>query len=234
MRRETEALRASRPHVVRGVLFLLVTIAGAVTADLAGQLRDIPPRHGGDPATTTEQLVTIVGAVVVLVAGVLSVRSFAKAVRRAAEVQGAQARGGTLSFVVSVTGYALVLLATLGVLGVPLGGLLLGGAVTGVVVGIAAQQTIGNFFAGVVLMVVRPFTIGELVVLRSGALGGEYIGTVTDMTLFYVHMVTETGPVVLPNSGVLAAAIGPGARAQKDEEREAEDEPAPEEGGPPR
>jgi small-conductance mechanosensitive channel len=93
-----------------------------------------------------------------------------------------------------------------------------------VIIGIAAQQTMANFFAGLVLVTVRPMEIGENVVLRSGPLAGEYEGVVTDLGLFYVDMVTAQGPVKLPNAGVLAAAIGPGARAPKDEEEEAEEE----------
>jgi small-conductance mechanosensitive channel len=116
-------------------------------------------------------------------------------------------------------GYVVLLLSTLGAMGANLGALLLGGAITGVLVGIAAQQTLANFFAGVVLLMARPFTIGETVVLRSGPLGGEYEGTVTDMGLFYVRLSTEKGPVEIPNAGVLTAAIGPGARTESKEEQ---------------
>jgi small conductance mechanosensitive channel len=87
-----------------------------------------------------------------------------------------------------------------------------------VVVGIAAQQTLGNIFAGMVLLFVRPFVVGDHIVLRSGPLGGAYEGRVTDIGLFYVDLVTEDGPVKLPNAGVLAGAIGPGARSVGDEE----------------
>jgi small-conductance mechanosensitive channel len=116
--------------------------------------------------------------------------------------------------------------------GADLSGLLLGGALTGVVVGIAAQQTLGNFFAGIVLLLVRPFSVGEPVVLRSGPLGGEYEGLVTDMGLYYVTMETERGMVQLPNAGVLASAVGPGARSDDDDEPP-DDDPGPEHGGTP-
>lgn len=188
-------------------------------ADLFGELQD--------GATERERVIAIGGAIVVLLAGVIGVRSFSTAVRRGAEAKDAGARGASLAFLTSVGGYIVVVLATLGVLRVNLAGLLLGGAVTGVVVGIAAQQTIGNFFAGIVLLAVRPFSVGERVVMRSGPLGGEYEGTVTDMSLFYVHLSTTNGPVALPNAGVLASAIGPGARAAKDEPKVEMDEEPP-------
>jgi small-conductance mechanosensitive channel len=205
--------RAARPHVIRGVAAGAVAVAGMVVA-ARGQLFANP--DGGPDAKdvdATEVTLAVAGAVVLLIAGVIATRSFAKAVRRAMEEHTGDARGAALGTVTTFVGYAIVLLSTLGALNLDLQGLLLGGALTGVVVGIAAQQTLGNFFAGMVLLMVRPFTIGDYVVLRSSPLGGEYEGTVTDMSLFYVRMLTKRGPVVLPNAGVLAAAVGPGARA---------------------
>jgi small-conductance mechanosensitive channel len=194
-----------------------IAVAGMVVAT-RGQLFADP--DGGPDARevhAAEVALSVTGAFVLLVAGVAATRSFAKAVRRAMEEQTGDARGAALGTVVTFVGYVTVLLSTLGAVNVDLQGLLLGGALTGVVVGIAAQQTLGNFFAGMVLLLVRPFTLGDHVVLRSSPLGGEYEGTVTDMSLFYVRMLTKRGPVVLPNAGVLAAAVGPGARSSDPE-----------------
>ncbi len=206
--------------MIRGIVAGVVAVAAGAVTNLTGQISGV----GEDTATRDEQLIAFVGAGVLVLAGIASVRSFASAVRKGAEARDAAPRGAALAFVVSVAGYVLVALTALGVLEVNIQGLLLGGAVTGVVIGIAAQQTIGNFFAGIVLVAVRPFTVGESVVLRSGPLGGEYEGTVTDMSLFYVHMQTVNGPVSLPNAGVLAAAIGPGARAERPDQIEPDEE----------
>ena len=201
---------------------MAVAIAGMVVAG-KGELFRSPD--------ATEVTLAVVGAVVLLAAGVAATRSFSKGVRRAMEEHTGDARGAALGTVVTFIGYITVVLSTLGALDVNLQGLLLGGALTGVVVGIAAQQTLGNFFAGMVLLMVRPFTLGDHVVLRSSPLGGEFEGTVTDMSLFYVRMLTKRGPVVLPNAGVLAAAVGPGARST-DAQPEGDD-PGTEGGGPP-
>lgn len=200
--------RAARPHVIRGLLAAVVAIVGMVVAT-RGRLFD----HGQDENRLAKITLAIAGAVVLLVAGVAATRAFAKAVRRAMEEHVGDQRGAAVGTVVTFVGYTTVVVSTLGALKVNLQGLLLGGALTGVVVGIAAQQTLGNFFAGMVLLMVRPFNLGDHVVLRSSPLGGEYEGTVTDMSLFYVRMLTKRGPVVLPNAGVLAAAVGPGARS---------------------
>lgn len=199
-----------------------VAIAGLVAATFFGQGEDVAIRVGdqtfvSDPASATERILLFGGAAVFLVAGVIAVRWLSGAVRRLARANQAEARGASLSFIVSFVGYSIAMLATLGIAGVNLQGLLVGGALTGVVLGIAAQQTIGNFFAGIVLMAVKPFVVGDHVVIRSGPLGGEYEGRVTDMSLFYVSMRTEQGPVLLPNSSVLSSAVGPGAHKPPDE-----------------
>lgn len=208
--------RAARPFIVRGVLAGAVAIAGMVVG-AQGQLFHTGRGENRDLAQPQEILLAVVGALLVLLAGLAATRYLSKGVRRAMEEHTGDARGAALGTVVNFIGYIFVILSILSALGIELQGLLLGGALTGVVVGIAAQQTLGNFFAGTVLLMVRPFTIGDHVVLRSSPLGGEYEGTVTDMNLFYVRMVTKRGPVVLPNAGVLAAAVGPGARSTDDD-----------------
>jgi small-conductance mechanosensitive channel len=92
---------------------------------------------------------------------------------------------------------------------VNLANLLVGGAVTGVVVGIAAQQTLGNFFAGLVLLFARPYIPGQRVKIRSGALGGPFEGVITGSGLMYTNIDTAEGPISIPNSALLASAVGP-------------------------
>ena len=223
--------KLARPHFVRALVAVLLALAGLIVAS-QGQLNDIGRGPSLDEATATERLLAIAGAAALLVFGTAAVRMFSKGVRAAAGEHLGDSRSAPLGFVISVVGTVIIVLTALSVLGVNMSGLLLGGALTGVIVGIAAQQTLGNFFAGLVLLLVRPFSLGELVVLRSGPLGGEYEGLVTDMGLFYVSLQTERGPVQLPNAGVLASAIGPGARAPDDDEPEMEDDPGPAQGGP--
>jgi small-conductance mechanosensitive channel len=220
-------LRHARPHLIKAAVAAAVAISGLVGASFGEELE----RGLGLPDRVPEAA----GAIIVLVAGVVAVRATARAVRMASGEQLGDARGTGLALVVTVIGYLLVLTSAISAFGVNPAGLLLGGAITGIVIGIAAQQTLSNFFAGIVLLVNRPLAVGEHAVMRSGTLGGEYEGLVTDMSLFYVTMETATGRVVLPNAGVLASSIGPGARApkEKEETEEAEEQAAPQSGGQP-
>lgn len=208
-----------RRHAIRAAAALGVLVAAVIAGRTRGQLGALRRPSGElDPVTAVEVAVALGAVAVVIVAGLLAVRSLAAAMRRLMEHHGDQLHGAPLGLVVSFVGYLGVAVCVLVILRKPVGGLLLGGALTGVLVGIAAQQVLANFFAGIVLLLVRPFTIADDIVLKSGPLGGEYEGLVTDMGLFYVRLETPTGPVALPNAGVLAAAVGPGVRAAEERE----------------
>ncbi|QCX82702.1 Mechanosensitive ion channel (plasmid) [Streptomyces sp. YIM 121038] len=121
-------------------------------------------------------------------------------------------RSAALRVICLLSGYALVILGTLSLVRVPWEKLLVGGALTGVILDIAAQPVLGNIFAGLVLLVAHPFTIGEKISVQSGPLGGRIEGEVTDMPLLFIELHSDYGKMLLPNNAVLGAAIGPPAR----------------------
>lgn len=162
-----------------------------------------------------------------LLFGLIAVRSTANEVGRLAGRSGGVGVANVLRWAITLVGYTIVVIEVVALLGVPLDRLLLSGAVTGVVVGIAGQQSLGNAFAGLVLLFSRPFVVGEYITVRSGALGGQYDGEVTAITLMYTRLLTAEGPVSLPNSGVLSSATGPRPKPPPEPEPEPEPEPAP-------
>jgi small conductance mechanosensitive channel len=93
--------------------------------------------------------------------------------------------------------YTLALLVVLGFWGIELGGLLIGAGFAGIVLGMAARQTLGAVIAGFVLMFSRPFEIGDWVKI------GENDGIVTDITIVNTRLQTFDGEyVILPNDYV--------------------------------
>lgn len=180
---------------------------------------------GGLDATGGKKLGVFISIGVCGIFGLLAVRSAANEMARLVGNRGGISAASVLRWVITLTGYLIVVLEVITLLGVPIERLLLSGAITGVIVGIAAQQSLGNAFAGLVLFFSRPFVVGDFITLRSGALGGQYDGTVTAITLMYTRLSTEDGPISLPNSGVLAAAAGP--REPKPLETETDVEPPP-------
>lgn len=108
-----------------------------------------------------------------------------------------------------IAGGFTTLVLTLELFGVPIGQLVLGGALTSVFVGIAAQQALSNVFAGLVLLFARPFRVGDEIRLKAGALGGQIDGFVTDIGITYVRLRSDGSIMSVPNSQVLNAVVGP-------------------------
>ena len=87
--------------------------------------------------------------------------------------------------------------------------LAVGGAITAVVFGLAAQQTLGNLIAGMVLISARPFRIGDRVRLQGGGLAGQIEGTVASLGLLYVTFAQGEDSIMVPNNVVLTSAVVP-------------------------
>ena len=87
--------------------------------------------------------------------------------------------------------------------------LAVGGAFTAVIVGLAAQQTLGNLIAGTVLLSARPFRVGERVRLQGGGIAGQIEGIVSSLGLLYTTFAQGEDHVMIPNSVVLNVAIVP-------------------------
>jgi small-conductance mechanosensitive channel len=175
------------------------------------------------------KLIIIGLTIIFVILAVLAIRSAANEVTRLVRDRGGPAAGTTVHLLITLICYVIVVLAALGMLSVPLGHLLVGGAITGIIVGIAAQQSLSNIFAGLLLLLARPYVVGEEVRVNSGSLGGPFDGTVTGMDLLYTTLLTDDGPIRLPNAGLLAAAVGPrrardSANGQDDPDREPADD----------
>jgi small-conductance mechanosensitive channel len=143
-----------------------------------------------------------------VVFGLLAVRSLGNQLADLVRAHAGTATAASLRVLVLIVGYVAVLLLALDVFAVPVGNLLLGGAVTGIVLGIAAQQALGNIFAGLVLLIARPYVPGQRVRLVGGSIGAQE-GVVTSVGLVYTTLATDDGPLNVPNSALLGAGIGP-------------------------
>ena len=119
------------------------------------------------------------------------------------------AHAAVIRYALLLVGLVVILIITLQLFAVEVRGLLLGTALTSVLIGIAAQQSLSNVFAGMVLLLSRPFRVGDPIQLRAGALGGQIQGVVTEIGITYIRLDTGDTVMNVPNSQVLAAAVGP-------------------------
>jgi small-conductance mechanosensitive channel len=119
------------------------------------------------------------------------------------------ATAGTVGFLIRLITIVIVLIVALRVASVDTGSLVAGSAFSAIVVGLAAQQTLGNLFAGLVLLTARPFRVGERIRLQAGALGGVLEGIVSSLGLLYTTLARGEDRILIPNNGVLSAVVVP-------------------------
>jgi small-conductance mechanosensitive channel len=116
---------------------------------------------------------------------------------------------GTVGFLIRLVTIGITLVIALRIAGVHPGTLVAGSAFTAVILGLAAQQTLGNLIAGMVLLSARPFRVGERIRLQAGAVGGTTEGVVSSLGLLYTTLARGEDRIMIPNNVVLAAAVVP-------------------------
>src|SRR5688500_12372468 len=129
--------------------------------------------------------------------------------RVAAAVQRVLARGGAdpllgsfLRNVVFVVLFVLVAVGALDRAGVPTASLLAALGAAGLAIGLALQGSLSNLAAGVLLMVFRPFRVGQYVEVAGVA------GTVQEVSLMHTRLLSpDNREIVLPNGKVAGDAI---------------------------
>ncbi|HET7504881.1 MAG TPA: mechanosensitive ion channel domain-containing protein [Kofleriaceae bacterium] len=103
-------------------------------------------------------------------------------------------------------GYAMVLLAVaiaaLDTVGIKTTAVLAVLGAAGLAIGLALQGSLSNFAAGVMLIVLRPYKVGDVVVI------GKYLGRVDAIKVFNTVMITgDHREVTIPNGQIIAAPI---------------------------
>jgi small-conductance mechanosensitive channel len=195
--RETMApLRTRRwlSSIITGIVALAALVAGSAFGD--AHSKAIDPR-----------LILWISVAVLAVAGTVATTRLSRLLGREASVH-APSVGGAVRIISAAVGYVFVLFAVLAVLEVSISKLLVGAGLAGVVLGIAATQSLGNVFAGIVLIAARPFRVGDHIRIRSGTLGGVFDGWVVEISLTYTTVRLDDGTWKMPNTALLAAGVG--------------------------
>ncbi|HEV3230565.1 MAG TPA: mechanosensitive ion channel family protein [Solirubrobacteraceae bacterium] len=190
------AQRARRARVEAAVLvplFVAVLLAYNYRQQLLGV--DVPVRIGA--------------VLVLLVLGWAIARDVGRAMGPVLFRRLDPATAGTVGFLIRLATIVVALLVALRIAGLDPRTLAAGGAITAVVLGLAAQQTLGNLFAGTVLLSARPFRVGERVRLQGGGIAGRIEGVVSSLGLLYTTFASGEDSIMVPNSVVLNLAVTP-------------------------
>ena len=193
----------ARARPWRAIIFSVLALAAAgVSYGFGRDLKSlVEPGHPG------RSIVTASAAAAFFVFATIAVISLASRARETLLSVTGSAHAAVVRYAIVLVGAILTIAVTLVLLKVPVGQLLVGGAFATIIITIAGQQALSNIFAGLVLLLSRPFQVGDEILLRSGALSGQLEGTVTEIGITYLRLDTGNGVMSLPNSQVLAAAV---------------------------
>ena len=183
------------------IALILAIAAAQVSQNAPSIFKGLPP---GYINVVEYALAAVFGALAVI--AVLGISAKARAYF---EPRVGSAHAAVIRYALLLVGLIGALLITLQLFQVPVGQLVVGTALTSVLLGIAAQQSLSNIFAGMVLLLSRPFRVGDAIQLHAGALGGQLQGVVTEIGITYIRLDTGETVMSVPNSQVLAAAVGP-------------------------
>ena len=98
--------------------------------------------------------------------------------------------------------YVILVISIINVLGVPMASVITVLASAGVAVGLALQGALTNLAGGILIMLLRPFKVGDYV-----ASAGEE-GVVKEITLFYTTLLTvDNRRIIIPNGTLMNANV---------------------------
>lgn len=142
----------------------------------------------------------LIGAVAIIVIGFIVAGCLSKFILRR-EKMDVSVRSFLASFV-ALAVKVLAVISALFALGVPAASFVTVLGSVGLAVGLAMQGALANFAGGILLVVFRPFKVGDHVTLSGNS------GVVKEISIFYTTLLADDNTVVtLPNGTLTNAAI---------------------------
>ena len=153
----------------------------------------------------------VIGALIILIVGWMLAGWVGKTTRRAL-VKTSRVDSTLAPFLSNIVRYlilAVVVIAVLGQFGIETASIIAVLGTVGLAVGLALQGTLSHFAAGVALLILRPFRVGEFID------SGSQSGTVKEIGLFATVLTTPDGIIVyVPNGQLLNSSLKNFSRAE--------------------
>jgi small conductance mechanosensitive channel len=142
-------------------------------------------------------------AIAILVAGWFASKWASRLTRRAFSHRKLdQALAGFVASMAQYSVLAVAVITALGAVGLQTTSLVAVFASAGLAIGLALQGSLGNFASGVMILLFRPFNIGDKVTAAA------HTGVVSDIGLFATTLVTaDNETIIIANSAVTGASI---------------------------
>jgi small-conductance mechanosensitive channel len=196
----------------RGLEFILILIAASAIALLAHYL--------ADQGLVPESYVLPIYAIIILVGGYLVIRIVNGIIEKVVGPPLGAARAKGIKNLFQVLAGIILVFFVFAMFGVNLTAALIGAGFLGIVLGLAAQQVLGNVFAGLAMLVSRPFEIGDRVTIATSSYGltgstyahesqpSGFTGVIQDLGVFFTRVLLDNGtPAIFPNSVIIGALV---------------------------
>ena len=145
----------------------------------------------------------LIAAIIVLIVGCLVIKAVKKAMMKAEKFSHLEKT--VQSFVknlVTVGLYAILIISVVGILGIPMASVVAVLASCGLAVGLALQGALSNVAGGLMILIFKPFRIGDYI----QASGAE--GTVRDISIFYTTIITNDNKrITVPNGDLMSTNV---------------------------
>lgn len=205
-----QAVRRARIQLlVLAPLFAGVILVWDYREELFGLAASCAHGANGSSCRSATAAVQVVVVLLLVIVGWALARDFVRGLEPFLFRRLDEASTGTAGFVIRLVAMLAAIIVALTIAGVGLTAIAIGASFSAVVFGLAAQQTLGNLIAGIVLLSARPFRVGDRVRLQGGPLAGRVEGVVSSLGLLYTTVNSGDDPVLVPNSVVLAVSISP-------------------------
>ncbi len=162
-----------------------------------------------DRVDGAETPIRLGAAALVLVFGALFARALGRALGPQMFRRLDPGAAGTLAFVVKLVLVLVAVFTALRLGGVDPRAFIPVAAAATILLGLAAQQTLGNLIAGVVILSAQPFRVGDRIRLQGGPLAGEVEGVVSSLGLLHTVLASGEDSILVPNRAVMDVAIIP-------------------------
>lgn len=155
----------------------------------------------------TEMIVTygpkLIGAIIVLIVGLWVIKAVTKGFGKILEKRKTNdSLAPFLKSLVNIMLKIMLIISALGMLGIEMTSFIAILASAGLAVGMALSGTLQNFAGGVMILLFKPFKVGDFISAQS------YMGTVHEIQIFNTILKTpDNKTIIIPNGGLSNASM---------------------------
>lgn len=153
----------------------------------------------------------LVAAIIIYIAGKFIIGKILKLVRRIMQRRGVEPSLYTfLDSLLTIALYFVLVIAIVSVLGVETSSLVALFASAGVAIGMALSGTLQNFAGGVMILIFRPYRVGDFIEAQG------FGGTVREIQIFSTILTTpDNQTIIIPNGGLSTGTIKNSTKASR-------------------